>query len=579
MLSDASQNAYATCIYLRSTDNYGNYYVQLLCSKTKVSPLKQLTIPRLELCACLLGAKLINSVKACLNIEIPIIMWSDSQIALWWINTEPSSLQTFVSNRVSIIQSLTKIEDWKYCSTNNNPADIASRGVLPKQFMSKSSHWWTGPDFLRRSSTEWPSTSFRDTQIKLPELKTNVFTVNTNAVISSFSLFHKFSDFNKLKRVTAYCIRFIKNKFFGKRLFGQLTVNEMEDAHVVLIKIAQKESFSDELKILCKNKCLPMKHKFASLALFLDNNGVIRVGGRLKNTFLPFNIKHPMLLSSKHIFTKLVFEYKHKQLLHPGPQLLLSSIRQFYWAVGGLNLAKKTVKTCMTCFKFNPVPLTCSMASLPNDRVKIRLPFEITGIDYAGPFSILNRRGRGVKIVKCYLAVFICFCTKAVHFEVVSDLTTENFLACLKRFISRRGIPSVCYSDNGSTFVGARNEMNKFGQFLYNNHKKVIDSTSHLNLTWKFIPPYTPNHGGLWEAAVKSAKHFLKRSLFNKNVTYEEFNTLVIQVEAISNSRPLFASSIDPNDIAPITPSHFLIGRVLTSLPEPDLYIATPSTI
>lgn len=236
-------------------------------------------------------------------------------------------------------------------------------------------------------------------------------------------------------------------------------------------------------------------------------------------------------------------------------------------------MAKKTVKNCIVCFKFNPSSAVYPMAGLPDSRIKPSYPFQITGIDYAGPFFILSKAGRGSKLIKCYLAVFVCFSTKAVHLEAITNLTTESFLACLKRFTSRRGFPSTIYSDNGSTFVGANNDLKELGQFLHTKQNTIVDLTSQYQFRWNFIPPYTPNFGGLWEAAVKSAKHHLRRALINRNVTLEEFNTLIIQVEGILNSRPLFSMSNDPNDLMPITPSHFLIGRPLNFVPEPDLQV------
>ncbi|XP_057662249.1 uncharacterized protein LOC130897426 [Diorhabda carinulata] len=366
-------------------------------------------------------------------------------------------------------------------------------------------------------------------------------------------------------------MRFINNaRKSDTKVIGPLSVEELENTNTILIKLSQMESFSEELELLRKNKQLDAKHKFASLALFIDEKGIIRVGGRLKNTYSSFNIKHPILLSSKHNFTKLIFNHKHSQLLHPGPQLLLSSVRQFYWPVGGSILAKQTVRNCVNCFKFNPIPFSCPMSNLPNERIRPTLPFEVTGVDYAGPFYILNKPGKGAKLNKCYLAIFVCFCTKAIHCEIVTDLTSNNFLACLKRFVSRRGVPKIIYSDNGTTFHGTNNLLKDLSKFLFNNQASIVNSTSQYNIQWKFIPPYTPNHGGLWEAAVKSCKFHLKRALINNNVTYEEMCTLVIQIEGILNSRPLFAQSNDPNDLSPIKPSHFLIGRVLTSIPNID---------
>lgn len=305
-------------------------------------------------------------------------------------------------------------------------------------------------------------------------------------------MFTKYSNYIKLLRVTALCIRFCNNlrnkKLQGSKLTGPITVIEFEYAKTALIKLSQHECFREELQILSKNAYLNKKHGLSSLVPFIDESGVLRVtGGRLRNTFLPYETKHPALLNSKHPFTKLIFEHKHKVLLHSGPQLMLSSVRQFYWPVGGRNLAKKTVKACLTCFKFNPVPYTSPMSNLPDNRIKFSLPFETTGVDYAGPFQILNKPGRGAKLFKCYLVIFVCFSTKAVHLEVVTNLTTEHFLMCLKRFTSRRGIPHDLYSDNGSTFIGARNELKELGRFILKNQSYFADVTSQDNINWHFI--------------------------------------------------------------------------------------------
>ncbi|VEN50686.1 unnamed protein product [Callosobruchus maculatus] len=567
---DASNKAYASCVYVRSVDSDGNYQVHLLCSKTKVAPLKLLTIPKLELSACLLGAQLMQSVSQALQLQVPVIFWSDSQVALWWIQTEPSLLQVFVGNRVAKIQSLTSRESWKYVNTKNNPADIASRGVMPSNLLNNDL-WFIGPHFLYLPSSEWPSTQIGTPTTDLPELRKNIKALNVIS-INNNDLFLKFSSIIKLRRIIALCQRFVYNlRNKTNKKLGPIVSIELDDANKTLVKLAQQESFPVELAMLQKEGFIKPNNKLSSLSLFLDDNNIMRVGGRLKNTYLPFNFKHPILLSSKHPLTILIFQHKHAQLLHSGPQLLLSSIRQFYWPVGGTALAKKVVRQCKVCFKARPTFYQCPMSSLPDARIKPKLPFDVTGLDFAGPFMILNKKGRGAQLHKCYLAIFVCFCTKAIHIEIVTDLTTENFMAAFRRFISRRGIPSEVYTDNGSTFVGAHNQLKELGHFLHKKQDSIVDSVSELNIKWHFIPPYTPNHGGLWEAAVKSTKFHLKRVLINNNVTYEEFSTLVVQIEGILNSRPLVALSNDPNDLSSITPAHFLIGRPITALPDNDL--------
>lgn len=203
------------------------------------------------------------------------------------------------------------------------------------------------------------------------------------------------------------------------------------------------------------------------------------------------------------------------------------------------------------------------MGSLPRDRVNPARPFEKTGIDYCGPFDIKQSSKRSSVISKGYVALFVCFATKAVHIEVVSDLSTESFISAFKRFIFRRGIPSHIHCDNASTFKGANNQFKELYK-LHNNidfQNSIHTFSLQKGINFHFIPAYSPNHGGLWEAAVKSAKFHLKRISTCKIFTYEQFNTIMIEIEGILNSRPLISiSSQDLSDFSCLTPGHFLIG-------------------
>lgn len=207
------------------------------------------------------------------------------------------------------------------------------------------------------------------------------------------------------------------------------------------------------------------------------------------------------------------------------------------------------------------------MADLPVNRVTFVRPFLSTGVDYAGPIYVRPSKRRGLKPNKAYIVVFICFSTKAIHVELAGDLSTETFIAAFRRFISRRGLCQDMFSDNGSNFIGAKREIEELFSILKNN--SFSSFLSQNNIHWHFNPPSSPHFGGIWEAAVKSIKYHLKRTLGNAQLTFEEMNTVLIQIESILNSRPLCLTSDDELD--PLTPSHFLIGHPHTSLPDPDL--------
>lgn len=570
--SDASQTAYGAVIYLRSLDSHGKFHTHILCSKTRVSPLKVLTIPRLELSGALLLARLFERVKSSLPIAFNnIYLWCDSTIVLSWIKSESRNWKVFVANRISEIQKLTCKSNWNHVKSADNPADLLTRGVSPKSFKN-SKLWFNGPHWLQQSSSYWPNEPMdfiptcKEYENELRNKGMTLVAISNE----SFDLINKFSTLTKLTRVTAYCLRFSSNSGNARdnRKTGPITVKELNDALQVLIKISQRGSFGQEINELAKDKPLSKSNKLCALSPFIDSSGILRVGGRLQNTDYNYSKKHPIILSAKCNLSKLLVEREHLQLLHAGAQLVLASLRNEYWIVAARNLVKKVVRSCVRCYRFNCKNTEYKMGNLPTSRVTASRPFANCGIDYAGPFLVRPVKSKRSIPIKIYLCLIVCFATKATHLELVSDLSTEGFLAALRRFTSRRGKPENIYSDNGKNFIGAITELRKL---LNNNLERIQNALSAEKISWHLIPPRAPHFGGIWEAAVKSAKHHIRRVVGNTILTYEDFNTLVIQIEGILNSRPLCPLSDDPQDMQPLTPAHFLIGQSLTQLPEENL--------
>lgn len=240
---------------------------------------------------------------------------------------------------------------------------------------------------------------------------------------------------------------------------------EIERAKNILIKNAQTEVFPHEYYNLTAGKPIPVKSKILSLNPFLKNE-LICVGGRLKNANQLDEKKYPIILPKGHPLTKLILESEHKRLLHCGAQELLYSIRERYWPISGRSACRQVVTKCLICFKANPKGNNYLMGNLPEVRVNTFGVFENVGTDYGGPFYIKNKKGRGASLSKGYICLFVCMSTKAVHLELVSELTTECFLAAFNRFVSRRGVPKNVYSDNGLNYVGANRELCQIYDFL-----------------------------------------------------------------------------------------------------------------
>jgi len=559
---DASQEAYGACIYVRSRCSENTWQVRLLCARSRVAPIKGSTIPRLELNGALVLAQLLQKLTDAWEIDRhKCHLWTDSTVVLSWLNAQSNRLKVYVSNRVNQILELTNASQWNYVRTDKNPADMISRGTNVTE-ISASKLWWNGPDWLGISDELWekiPRNRLKEEEI--PEQRTIQFALV--GVQSNQELVQHYSSWSRLQRATTWLKRFVEY-LRTRRVPSEvhLSVRELQAAEVCILKQVQAEHFLDELRSLESQRELNLKSKLKSLSPFIKD-GLILVGGRLNNSGLSMLQRHPIVLPANHKVTRLIFERIHLEQLHCGPQALLAEVRRRYWPLKSRVMARSVVSRCVKCTRAKPTFNAPLMAPLPKERVQVARPFAVTGVDFAGP--ILIRSGiRRVIGVKAWIAVFVCFTTRAVHLEMVEDLSSQAFLASLRRFTARRGLCSTIFSDNGTNFVGARRE-------LYTHVKAAHPQIAQRGIEWRFNPPSAPHFGGLWESAVKSAKHHLTRMMSDAKLTVGELSTLLCQIEACLNSRPLTPMSSDPSDLEVLTPAHFLIGSPISLPPEVDL--------
>ncbi|XP_077293278.1 uncharacterized protein LOC143916184 [Arctopsyche grandis] len=427
--------------------------------------------------------------------------------------------------------------------------------------LNHNSLWWDGPSWLKLDESRWPRRPPEIT-IDLPERR-----VVTNAtLVRENNWIDKHSHLPRLLRVLSYVRRPLRNKQLNVKENNEPSALELKDALNNLIRLSQMESFPLEYRLLSKGHPIPSSSKLAKLSPLFHEN-LICVGSRLPlGTTLSTS---PIILSNKHKLTHMIVRDAHLKYIHLGTQALLSLLRQTYWPLAGHNTVKGVVRSCVICFRNKPLSHNRLMGLLPLERTTANFPFSHVGIDFAGPFPVKSGCNKNSKIIKGYVCVFVCFSSKAVHLELVGDLTSSNFLNCLRRFVARRGRPNTIYSDNATNFVGASRELVNLVKLIYErpHEEKLLRYVASEGIRWKFNPPRAPHMGGLWEAAVKSMKIHLNKVLKATTLNFESFCTVLTQIEACMNSRPLSPLSSDPLDLLPLTPGHFLIGRSLLALP------------
>lgn len=564
--SDASNSGYGQCSYLRVTNEEGNIHCALVIGKSRVAPIKVQTIPRLELTAAVISVAMSNMLKQELEYaDIEEHFWTDSQVVLGYINNEARRFHTFVANRVQKIHLSSTPQQWRYVHTNENPADYASRGLNAGEILTSS--WLTGPRFLWKKDI--PPVADIDTALMTgdPEVRqAQTLSAETTEVTLSDRL-SKLSSWSGAVQAVARLVRRAK----GDKSIGHSTVAERENAKRIIIKDLQRNTYTGDIKLLSKGAQLSPSSKLYHLDAFVDQEGILKVGGRLCDAPLPSSVKHPVIIPKDHRITKMIISQCHENVKHQGKGLTINEIRsQGYWIPGMGRAVASHVHHCVTCRKLRRPTEEQRMADLPSERTNPSPPFTYCGMDCFGPF--VTKQGR--KEHKRYGLLFTCFSSRAIHIEMLNDMSTDAFINGLRCFVALRGAVRQIKCDQGTNFVGAKNELK--------NALKEIDADrltvflAEKQCDFVLNAPHSSHAGGVWERQIRTVRNVLRStlSLSSDRLDDASLRTFFYEAMAIVNSRPLTVDNLnDPNSLAPLTPNNLLTMKSVPALPPPGRFI------
>ena len=586
---DASMNCYAAVVYLRTQIESDFPKSHLIFSKNRIKPIdKNLTIPRLELLAALIGFRAAKFVEQEIKLKIEnITIWSDSQIALYWIGTPHDDKKfennKFVRNRLMEIQS-DKNVIFRYVPTKQNPADISCRGCEVMD-LKINSLWWYGPKWLKQDYSYWPAIiqiepkEEKDWEEDIPIQQNHEESFITELNFENSTIDpSRFSSFWRLLYTLMFVLRFCKMFVWKKcsklpsgiEKLNKITAGEINTAvkENDEFKIGKPFMASDiEIaeKILIKeaqNRHPLTDQKKKELQIYSDEFGILRCRSRLQNNTYTFDFTNPIYLPYNDPFTKLLILKIHNLLLHGSASLVHSSLKNRFYLERARSTIKKTLKECKgNCREFRKYQLE-KMPPYPNYRLEKAIVFEYTGLDFMGPIN-MKRNG---EIIKGWILLLTCLVSRCVHLEIVTDMTTTSFLNAFRMFVARRTKPKIIVSDNGAQFHLGKKILDLLWKNLPND-EGVTTYMAKEGINWKFNTPLSPWQGGIFERINGLIKNCCRKALGRKILQEDDFRVFISEVEAVLNCRPIIPVTDDLDSFV-LRPIDFIYPGAMPGLPN-----------
>ena len=577
---DASQYAYGFSAYVVSQPGSNDAESALILAKSKVAPLKNTTIPRLELMALTLAAEAASYIRDNCRFKFDKeYLWTDNTGVYYQASSAgPETLPTFARNRVQKIKRLAGSAEILHVPGHLNTADLVSRGCTFKEFTD--SNWLVGPSFIRQTRSAWPPQPQKTTR----EMKINTVTIE-HASYQSFIVMRPpqpmqihanftsstapppdlqpvFLPFNTCSKWSVYIRSIVRVRRAIDRMRRRLTHRDVSKpilfaalraAEDLVVSQVQADAYGIEIQSLLASRPIPKTSSIHVLNPFLRDN-LLRLGGRL-GAHVGALPKNPIILPPKHPITKLILRDLHERSKHAGPSHVLIASRNRYWIPQGKRVIMNLIHSCANCRRFHLKPASAPTGPPPSARVSASQVFEHVGTDVIGPLYV---RGESNTDKKVWIVIFTCCAVRAVHLELLNSLTTTEFLMSLRRFKARRGCPKTFYSDNAKAYKRAAEDL----MILCNIMKSttVLESLALDGIQWNFSIEKAPWYMGFTERLVGSVKTALKKVLGRAKVEWQELSTVLCEVEAMINSRPL-CEVPESEHLDVLTPQHFLVTR------------------